>query len=53
MMLNVDQSEYASWTQTAGMLIFLHDKREIVYPESTSYTVTPGTSATLVIARVS
>jgi hypothetical protein len=52
MMLNIDQSQYALWTDVAGMLIFLHDKREIVYPESVSYTVTPGTSTTLVIAQV-
>jgi hypothetical protein len=53
MMLKIDQSQYAMWTNVAGMFIFLHDKSEIVYPESVKYTVAPGTSTTLVIARVS
>ncbi len=51
-MMSIDQSEYALWTNVAGMLIFLHDKPEIVYPESVSYIVTPGTSTTFVIAGV-
>ncbi len=51
-MLNVDQTEYVSWTSTAGFNIFIHDKQELVYPESVSYTVTPGTVASLIVSQV-
>uniref|UniRef100_A0A914WNS7 EGF-like domain-containing protein n=1 Tax=Plectus sambesii TaxID=2011161 RepID=A0A914WNS7_9BILA len=51
MMMKVNQSQYASWTDVAGIRVFLHDKRELVYPESVSITVTPGTASSAVIAR--
>uniref|UniRef100_A0A914WZY4 EGF-like domain-containing protein n=1 Tax=Plectus sambesii TaxID=2011161 RepID=A0A914WZY4_9BILA len=51
MMMKVNQSQYASWTDVAGIRMFFHDKRELVYPESVSITVTPGTATSVVIAR--
>uniref|UniRef100_A0A914WBD6 EGF-like domain-containing protein n=1 Tax=Plectus sambesii TaxID=2011161 RepID=A0A914WBD6_9BILA len=51
MMMKVDQSQYASWTDIAGIRVFFHDKREIVYPESVSITVTPGTASSAIISR--
>lgn len=52
MMMKIDQSQYASWTDVAGIRVFLHDKRELIYPESVSITVTPGTASSIVIVRV-
>uniref|UniRef100_A0A914WA71 EGF-like domain-containing protein n=1 Tax=Plectus sambesii TaxID=2011161 RepID=A0A914WA71_9BILA len=51
MMMNIDQSDYVSWTDVAGIRVFIHDKHELVYPDSVSYTVTPGTVTAMIISR--
>ena len=50
--MKIDQTDYAAWTDVAGLRVFVHAKKENVYPESVSFTITPGTDTALVVSRV-
>uniref|UniRef100_A0A914WEE9 EGF-like domain-containing protein n=1 Tax=Plectus sambesii TaxID=2011161 RepID=A0A914WEE9_9BILA len=43
--------EYASWTQTAGFRIFVHDHNEDVFMESTSYCSAPGERTSIALKQ--
>lgn len=47
------ESEYLPWVLNAGFRIYLHDQSESVFLESTSYAITSGYNAQVLVEKVS
>ncbi|KAK6047061.1 Amiloride-sensitive sodium channel [Cooperia oncophora] len=48
MVIRTDQAKYLPWTETAGVIMSIHGKDEVPFPDVFGYFAAPGTATSLV-----
>ena len=51
-LMRVRQDEYLAWYDTAGLLVFIHPRDQLIFTDSLRYQIPPNSSVTVVTKKV-